>query len=112
MELDQSRLNNYYTNYVFLVLGFITFLVVIMGFFTIIGGFNAVWDANWSATGSGIYVGTFEGNQSIETFESIGSSFDSIFWLIILMIVLGMIYGVYKITKFPRGELITKKRRL
>jgi len=103
---------------IFPVIGLIFFVVLIIGFVAIENSFSMMYNpaiTEWdNKTYTGLLFDTLDGSRIQIAYVSFGNMFPGLMWLFVLLIILGILYYFYKVSKTKRGKnpIFDKNKRL
>lgn len=97
------------------ILGLVTLIVIIIGIFGLIVNFETLYDptvTNYTAETDGLLINGTAHQQVTATSGLIATISPNVVWILLLLAVIVILFGVYGMTKRKRGTLITRRRRL
>lgn len=97
------------------ILGLITLVTIIIGVFGVVVNFETLYDpiaTNYTAETDGLLINGTTHQQVAATSGVFATIVPNLVWLFLFIIVIVIIYAIYRITKWKRGRLITRRRRL
>lgn len=97
------------------ILGLVTLIIIIIGIFGLIVNFETLYDptvTNYSSTSDGLLINGTTREQVTATSGLIATISPNAVWILLLLAVIVILFGVYRMTKRKRGVLITRRRRL